>query len=116
MTEPLAGETNQHPVDVLSIRLFAARAYLKDAVLRWVLASFNFPSEAANAITALSTAMELVLREGKAERSANMFELVQAQLGWNREDRELVHWVRALRNKVLHAGDTAILVVPPAKA
>lgn len=85
--------------------MFAARGYVKDSILRWLLADFNFPSEAAQGVTSLCTCFELMLRHGTTGRGPKLYELIESYKNWSVEQKSMAHWVRDTRNGILHAGE-----------
>ncbi len=93
-------------INPLSLRLFAAKSNSKEAIRRYTLSCFNFPEEAAAALSYLHTALELLLREkhfGASRISA--YELIESRADWDDTEQSTAHWIRQARNQILHTGE-----------
>jgi hypothetical protein len=76
-------------------------------VQHFLLLDYNFPSEAFDCILRLFAAMELLLREYFKNKytNQNVFTLIETYWEEDESAKDLGHWLREGRNKLVHKGE-----------
>jgi hypothetical protein len=88
----------------LSIRQFTARDQTILGIRALIRSEYNFPTEAANSVVALHSAVELLLSERTPLAKPSAKKLIDGQQDIGEEQRALLHWLRESRNRVVHEG------------
>ena len=90
----------------LPIQVSSAINALKESLSHFLLYKYNFPFEASLCIPQLAQCMELLLGHlDLPNKSMSLHGMIDEHSNWVGTEKEVAHWIRRRRNKILHAGE-----------